>query len=139
RDAAAQADRARDSGAGIGGVGRAGLRGCGDQGSDPLTTPGPQGLQAERTALAWSRTSLAVLANGVLLILKDPHHYDRPAVVAAALAGIVAVAVYVVGLRRQRILARRPLPDRVAARAEVQLLGVAVLVLIAATAVGLFV
>jgi len=96
-------------------------------------------LQAERTALAWSRTSLAVLANGVLLILKEPRHYDRPAAVAAGLAGIVAVAVYVVGLRRQRILARPPLPNRVAPRTEVQLLGVAVVVLIAATAVSLFV
>ena len=39
-----------------------------------MTQPGPEGLPAERTALAWSRTSLAVLVNGVLLILKDSRH-----------------------------------------------------------------
>jgi uncharacterized membrane protein YidH (DUF202 family) len=96
-------------------------------------------LQAERTSLAWSRTSLAVLVNGMLLILKHPGQDDGSLrAVAAGLAGIIAVAVYLVGLRRQRTLARRPLPERVTARVEVQLIGVAVLVLIVATAFRLF-
>jgi uncharacterized membrane protein YidH (DUF202 family) len=104
-----------------------------------LTQPGP-GTQAERTALAWTRTSLAFLVNGVLLILKQPHFNDgslRP--VAAGLAGIIAVVIYVVGLRRERTLSQRPLPNRVTARADVQLVGIAVLVLITVTALGLFV
>ena len=104
-----------------------------------MTQPGP-GTQAERTALAWTRTSLAFLVNGVLLILKQPHFNDgslRP--VAAGLAGIIAVVIYVVGLRRERTLSQRPLPNRVTARADVQLVGIAVLVLITVTALGLFV
>jgi uncharacterized membrane protein YidH (DUF202 family) len=104
-----------------------------------LTRPGP-GLQAERTALAWTRTSLAVLGNGALLIQKQPHINDgslRP--IAAGLAGIIAVVIYLVGLRRERTLSQRPFPNRVTARADVQLVGIAVLVLITVTAVGLFV
>ena len=104
-----------------------------------MTQPGP-GLQAERTSMAWTRTSLGVLVNGVLLILRQPHHHDgslRP--IAAGLAGIIALVIYLVGLRRERTLAQRPLPSRVTARADVQLVGIAVLVLITVTAVGLFV
>ena len=100
-----------------------------------MTSPGPEGLQAERTALAWSRTSLAVMVNGVLLVLKEPRNDARP--IAAGLAALIAVTVYLVGVRRQRTLARRPLPERVTARAQVQLVGVAVLVLIVVTVLGL--
>jgi uncharacterized membrane protein YidH (DUF202 family) len=103
-----------------------------------VTTPGPEGFQAERTSFAWSRTALAVLANGVLLILKNPDEGPLRAAAAGA-AGVITVAVYLVGQRRQRTLARRPLPERVTARVEVQLFGVAVLALIAVTAFGLFV
>jgi uncharacterized membrane protein YidH (DUF202 family) len=104
-----------------------------------LTQPGPEGLQAERTTLAWGRTSLAFLVNGVLLIVKEPRHDDGPLhVIGAGLAVIIAVTVYLVGRRRQRTLAQRPLPDQITARFELQLVGVAVLVLIAVTALGLF-
>lgn len=104
-----------------------------------MTRPGP-GLQAERTAMAWTRTSLGVLVNGALLILKQPHYNDTPLrPFAAGLAAIIAVVIYLVGLRRERTLAQRPLPSRVTARADVQLVGIAVLVLITVTAVGLFV
>lgn len=94
--------------------------------------------QAERTALSWTRTSLAVLANGVLLVLKEPHRQGPVVLVAAGLAGLVALVVFGVGVRRQATLARRPLPERVTARAQVQLVGASVLVLIVVTAVGLF-
>jgi uncharacterized membrane protein YidH (DUF202 family) len=104
-----------------------------------VTSPGPHGLQAERTALAWSRTSLAVLVNGLLLGLKELSSRTGPMVlVAAGLAGIIAVGVYLIGVRRQRSLARRPLPIRVTGGAEVHAVGIAVLVLIAVTALGLF-
>ncbi len=105
-----------------------------------MTQPGPVGGQAERTTLAWSRTSLAILVNGVLLILKDPRYYDGPLrAIGAGLAAIIAVTVYLIGRRRQRTLAQRPLPDGITARVELQLVGVAVLVLIVVTALGLFV
>lgn len=104
-----------------------------------MTQPVAQG-QAERTALAWGRTSLAVLVNGILLIVKDAHHYDGPLrAIGAGLAVVIALSVYVVGRRRQRTLAERPLPRQITAGNEVQLVGLAVLVLIAVTALAMFV
>jgi uncharacterized membrane protein YidH (DUF202 family) len=99
-------------------------------------SPGQDGLQAERTALAWSRTSLGVLVNGVLLVVKHPRNDAGP--LAAGLALIIAVTIYLVGVRRQRTLARKPLPARVTARGQIHVVGVAVLVLVAVTALGLF-
>ncbi len=101
-----------------------------------MTSSGQQGLQAERTALAWSRTSLGVLVNGVLLVLKEPRNDARP--VAAGLALVVAVTIYLVGVRRHRALARGFVSERAGGRGQVQFVGVAVLVLITVTAVGLF-
>ena len=104
-----------------------------------MTQPVAQG-QAERTALAWGRTSLAVLANGVLLLAKNVSHFHGPvlAAVAAGLAALIAVAVYLGGLRRQRTLAQRPLPSQITASIQVQSVGLAVLLLIAITALALF-
>jgi uncharacterized membrane protein YidH (DUF202 family) len=84
--------------------------------------------QPERTSLAWTRTSLAVLANGVLLSLHDTHSALH--VVAAAIAAAIALATFFIGLRRQRILAQRPLPERISPQREVYLTGVAVIALI---------
>jgi uncharacterized membrane protein YidH (DUF202 family) len=105
-----------------------------------MTIPAERGLQAERTALAWSRTSLAVLANGVLLILKHPGHNESPLRIAAAiLAGILTVGMYLVGRKRQRMLARRPLPARITPEREVTFIAIAVIALIVIAALGLFV
>jgi uncharacterized membrane protein YidH (DUF202 family) len=83
--------------------------------------------QPERTSLAWTRTSLAVLANGVLLLLRDTHsalHF-----VAAGMAAVLAVSTYLIGVRRQRLLAHRPLPDRLSPRREVYLTGISIIAL----------
>jgi uncharacterized membrane protein YidH (DUF202 family) len=89
------------------------------------------GLQPERTALAWTRTSLAVLANGALLLMKDFHTFGDPfRLVAAGCAVTLALITYLIGVRRQRILALRPLPKRITPRREIQLIAALTLLLI---------
>lgn len=98
-----------------------------------------RGLQAERTALAWTRTSLGLLVNGVLLLVKGLPESGGPVRAGVAgLAAAAALAAYLVGVRRQRTLCRRPLPQRVTPRREVHLMGALVLTLIVAVAVTLF-
>lgn len=83
--------------------------------------PSPdRALQAERTSLAWTRTSLGFLANGVLLLLRN-FRTDVPPVslVAAGFASVVTLWVYGVGRRRQKLLARQPLPVPLSPRREV--------------------
>jgi uncharacterized membrane protein YidH (DUF202 family) len=87
-----------------------------------------QNTQPERTSLAWTRTSLAVLANGVLLSLKDTRSAVH--IAAAAAAAVLALATYLIGVRRQRILAQRPLPERLSPRREVYLTAASVIALI---------
>jgi uncharacterized membrane protein YidH (DUF202 family) len=100
--------------------------------------PSDRGLQAERTALAWTRTSLAILANGVLLLVKGfPMSYGPVRLVLAGLAAAIALSAYLIGVRRQRVLCLRPLPQRITPRREVQLVGVLVLVLILVIALTL--
>lgn len=82
-----------------------------------------RGLQPERTALAWTRTSLAVVVSGGLVLLKDPgmaqlvDHHGRIGVGVAA--ATVAGALFLVGVRRRRTLSARPHRNGTAARLEV--------------------
>ena len=59
---------------------------------DSLPGPRDPGLQGERTALAWSRTAFAVLANS-LLVLRSGLSSDRIAITALAIALLVAAAM----------------------------------------------
>jgi uncharacterized membrane protein YidH (DUF202 family) len=96
------------------------------------------GLQAERTALAWTRTSLAVLANGALLMVKNLDGYHGSfRLFAVGLAVVLALATLLIGRRRQRILANHPLPQRITPRIEVYTVGISVLVLILVSALAM--
>lgn len=92
-----------------------------------------RGLQPERTDLAWTRTSLAVLVAGGLLLVKDREVsglLEQPARMAVSVvAAVVTAAVFAIGVRRRRMLAVRPLAARVAARREVLGAGAAVVTL----------
>lgn len=102
-----------------------------------MTEPDP-GLQAQRTSLSWTRTSFAVLGNGALLMLHDiGDHRAGFGLIAAAVAVVIALMVYLVGVRRQRMLARHPLPKRIRPTLEIHVVTAAVLILIAVSVLSL--
>jgi len=93
-------------------------------------------LPAERTTLAWTRTSFAVLGNGALLAIKDLNGSAGLArLIAPVLATTVATGTYLIALTRQRTLQRRPLPARISPRRQVYTVGIGVLLLIVVTTV----
>jgi uncharacterized membrane protein YidH (DUF202 family) len=95
-----------------------------------------EGLQPERTSLAWSRTSIAVLGNGVLLLVHDIHGHSGPLrLIPAGLAIVVALLTYLVGRRRQRVLRRRPRAQ--VARWDIRMIGISIVTLAVVTAVVL--
>jgi uncharacterized membrane protein YidH (DUF202 family) len=95
-------------------------------------SPSDAGLQAERTGLAWSRTSLAVGANAALLAVRELSHVGPTlGLVPAAMALLLAVATALYGVYRTRVLRGVPLPHPLAASRAVPLLGASVVVLAA--------
>ncbi|WAC93497.1 DUF202 domain-containing protein [Mycobacterium sp. Aquia_213] len=94
--------------------------------------PSANTLTAERTTLAWSRTSFAFLANGVLLAIKEIHGARGwLPLIPAGVALLAALGTYVIAFRRQSILQQRPLPTHISPRRPVYIIGVATLLLIA--------
>ncbi|WP_096288816.1 DUF202 domain-containing protein [Mycobacterium ahvazicum] len=90
-----------------------------------------RGLQAERTTLAWSRTSFAFLANGVLLAVREIHGARGwLPLIPAGVALLAAMCTYLIAFRRQAILQRRPLPADISPRRPVYVIGIATLLLI---------
>ncbi len=99
--------------------------------------PPDLGLGAERTTLAWTRTSFALLVNGAMLTIKDLHSAGGLAgLIPALLAATAASCTYAIALQRQRTLEQRPIPARITPRRQVYVVGMAVLVLILVTAVA---
>jgi uncharacterized membrane protein YidH (DUF202 family) len=101
--------------------------------SESATASPDRGLQPERTVLSWTRTSLSVVASGVLVLLKDrgtpdpSGHAVRLGIGSAA--AILALAVFASGMLRRRALAVRPLPPRLRDRNAVLLAGTSVVAL----------
>lgn len=95
----------------------------------------PDSGPAERTELAWTRTSFAFLVNGVLLALKDVNGVGQRAgaLLPAGVACAAALVTYAIAVGRQRTLARRPLPARITARRQVYIVGFAALAVIVTT------
>ncbi len=89
------------------------------------------GLQRERTTLAWTRTTLGVLVNGVLVLVR--HERAFPLGVSAFLACqclLVAAVAMAAGLRRSRIEQQ---PDDQLSSATVPVLALGSSMLILAT------
>ncbi|BAX93334.1 DUF202 domain-containing protein [Mycobacterium shigaense] len=103
----------------------------------PQADPRAATLPAERTVLAWTRTSFAFLVNGVLLTLKDLRGVTTmAALLLAGVAGAAAVTTYAIAIRRQRILQQRPMPPDITPRRQVYLIGITTLLLIAMTMIA---
>ena len=69
------------------------------------------GLQAERTALAWSRTALAILTNGVL-VLRAGWAGEKGAITFLAFALLLAAAAtFRYSMQRRRELDSAPRPS----------------------------
>ncbi|MGA9489862.1 MAG: DUF202 domain-containing protein, partial [Mycobacterium sp.] len=89
------------------------------------------GLQVERTALAWRRTSLSVLADGVLPLFTRLCGQNGPnQSITASLPFAVALAACLVCRLRGRALSSRPLPKGITAKGHAYALGALVVVLI---------
>lgn len=88
------------------------------------------GLQAERTDLSWSRTSLSFAVNGSLLLIR--HQTTGPAWLhygAAGLAALLLAFTFLMAHRRRHVLEQRPLPEALAAPVPLALLALGTLLL----------
>jgi uncharacterized membrane protein YidH (DUF202 family) len=104
--------------------------------TQPQADPLAGTLAAERTILAWTRTSFAFLVNGALLSLKELHGVTATtALILTGLAGVSALGTYAIAVRRQRTLQQRPIPADITPRRQVYLVGIATLLLIVMTAI----
>jgi uncharacterized membrane protein YidH (DUF202 family) len=91
--------------------------------------------QPERTRLAWTRTSFALLINGAMLTIKNLHgEQGLTGLIPAILAAVVAAGTCMIALQRQRTLEQRPLPERITPRRAVYMVGMSTMVLIVVTA-----
>lgn len=94
------------------------------------SVPSRAGLQAERTDLSWSRTSLSFAVNGSLMLVR--HHMPGPLWLhlgGAGLAVLLLIFTLYMSHHRRRVLGQRPLPVPLADPIPLALLGCGTLLL----------
>jgi uncharacterized membrane protein YidH (DUF202 family) len=102
--------------------------------------PADSGLQPERTALAWSRTGLALLVNALVVLRSGWASGQRWVLALGALLLLAAAATVLVGRWRAHCLVASPAPATVPAglmRAMVLMAWLACLAGVASMAGGL--
>jgi hypothetical protein len=67
-----------------------------------MTEPRDPGLQPERTALSWERTSTGLLANAAIILLRPQQPFTPSSITLAGLAIGSAATIAVLGRRRSR-------------------------------------
>lgn len=91
-----------------------------------------RGLQAERTALAWTRTALAIAASGVLVLLRNHDAvglgHDPVRITVVAAAAMLAAGMFVLGKRRRHQLIAHPRHSAAFGRRYLPGVGLAVIV-----------
>jgi uncharacterized membrane protein YidH (DUF202 family) len=81
------------------------------------------GLQTERTVLAWNRTTLGIAANATLLAVHEVSNNSPVPWLPTGLAVGIALATATIGRRRARTLRTRPLPAQLAGGPALPLIG----------------
>ena len=102
--------------------------------SHPIDRPFDEGLQAERTALSWQRTTLAFGVATLLSARLMTNIFSTASFLVGAMGVVLMVAVFVVGHQRYRLVHNRLMQ---ASSARVPLASAAPLAFYALAACGL--
>lgn len=98
-----------------------------------MTRTGDSGLQAQRTALAWGRTALAMIVNSLLVLRLGVNAADRPVEFLGLGFLAVSAGLLLIGEHRRRQLAKTP------ARASPRLMAVCAVSVVLASLAGVVV
>jgi len=83
------------------------MNGSGDQHPSPVEHPFDAGLQPERTALAWRRTSLSVTIGALISLRVLPHYWGPWGLILAGTGVVLSLTMIVLAHRRYQAHHRR--------------------------------